>query len=281
MDDRHYETWRQRIEDLIARRGHAAALDEVRAVRLDDADPRLQLREGILLTQLGRWSDAVEALEPLASVRDTLGMPEEVLWLLATVQALANAGRPADALPLAREAAAHEAVARHGRLLLAQVHRMLGDEAAEEELLRPAGDGGDGGDGGHGGDDPTLLAAEAVRLWRADRRDDAEALARRAVELDGDRPDALGLLGLAALGRGELATARGHLGRAMALQPGESAWAHGAAEAVARQGDLDGAIAILRHALEHHPEGIGRTQLLESLAALTAESGGGRGPAEA
>lgn len=260
MNDREYESWREEIEAVVAGEGPAAALERVRATRSEDDDARVRFREGVLLTQLGRWSEAVALLEPLGDDRDAMGMPEGAFWLLVTTQALANAGRPHDALPLAREAAADDLTARQGRLLLVQLQRMLGDERAEEELLRQEVDR----------EDPDFLAAEAVRLWRSGEAERAEEIARRVVEIDPEHPQGLGLLGLAALARGELDLAREQLGTALARQPTEAAWARGAADAIDRSGDRAGAMALLRHALEHHPEGPGRDQLLEVLARLAA-----------
>ena len=54
---------------------------------------------------------------------------------------------------------------------------------------------------------------------RAGRWSDAQGCYRRVLTVDPSNPDAHHLLGLLALGRGELAEARGHFSRLVALRP--------------------------------------------------------------
>ena len=103
--------------------------------------------------------------------------------------------------------------------------------------------------------DPALPSiGEAVAHQAAGRLDAAEAIYRRILAVRPDHPDALHLLGVAALQRGDFANAVDLISRAVRVRPDDPAFHANLGTARLESGDIDGAIAALRTALSHDPD---------------------------
>ncbi|MCC7046963.1 MAG: tetratricopeptide repeat protein [Alphaproteobacteria bacterium] len=97
------------------------------------------------------------------------------------------------------------------------------------------------------------LIRQAIDLHRAGRLDEAEALYERVLAEHGPVADALHLLGLAALSRGQADRAIGLIERAVAADPAPAAYHHSLGEACRKAGRPAEASAHYRAALERDP----------------------------
>jgi len=101
--------------------------------------------------------------------------------------------------------------------------------------------------------DIQTMLNEAVRLHQAGRLDQAAPLYQKVLALDPRNPEALNLLGLAALQTGQFQPAAELIRRAIAINNRLAPYHFNLALALQQQGDFDGAIASYRRALVLKP----------------------------
>ena len=116
---------------------------------------------------------------------------------------------------------------------------------------------------------PVDLTEAVERHRRGDLEPAAEAY-RAALREDPDRPEALYLLGMVSLQRGDPGPAAELIGRAVALRPGEADYHAGLAEACRLLGRSDRALACCREAARLRPES---PEHLGNLGALLVDRG--------
>jgi tetratricopeptide (TPR) repeat protein len=187
---------------------------------------------GYALVREGRFAEAAELFAALAAQR-----PRDAAALYGAALATFNAGRPADAEPLARRAA---------DAALAQ-----GSGAHNATAADTHGAGAAGASVGAGGADALVLLAVVLAV----RGDDAGALkaAGRAAALDPRNFDAQFTLGRALYGAGDDAGAVAAFRAAVALRPGEPRARFFLATALERAGDDAGALDAYRELATRHP----------------------------
>jgi 2-polyprenyl-3-methyl-5-hydroxy-6-metoxy-1,4-benzoquinol methylase/Flp pilus assembly protein TadD len=96
--------------------------------------------------------------------------------------------------------------------------------------------------------------AQAIRLHRTGNLTEAEALCRAIIATRPDSADAWNLLGMIAAQRGDLDASASHLGRALALAPGNAVILSNLAETLRRQRKALQAVPLLRQAVAIAPE---------------------------
>ena len=111
---------------------------------------------------------------------------------------------------------------------------------------------------------------EALENHRQGRLDAATRVYEAALAEDPDRPDALHLLGVVALQRGDPGRAAALIGRAVAAQPDEASFHMSLAEAFRMQGQLDRAVECGETALRLQPD---NPEILCNLGATLVDRG--------
>ena len=101
---------------------------------------------------------------------------------------------------------------------------------------------------------PLDLVHRAVEHHRAGDLDRAAAVYRTVLEQSPEQPDALSMLGVLELQRGDPASAIDLIGKALALQPNNAAAHANMGRALQAVGRLEDAAIALRHATELQPE---------------------------
>jgi tetratricopeptide (TPR) repeat protein len=236
---------RAALGDVLARAGRAAEAERLvqDALRRSPGEPRLVAARALLLERAGKTPEALVLLEDAARERDRAHDLAGVAALrTALAEALLRAGRPADAAAALEPAAAAAPRARAVLLALAASHREAGapERAAAELRAVLALDG----------DDPAALALLARVLGdRGEALDEAERLARRAVELRPRSAAPLDALGAVLLRRGDAAAAAAVLERAEALSGRDPVIADRLGDAYRAAGRPADATAAWRRAL--------------------------------
>lgn len=215
------------------------------ALLLDPGDDRARLCLAEALSQDG--ADAL-ALAELAKV------PADSPWYRAaragSITVLQAAGRPAEALPLARALAedrdATAADSRtYGDVLAANAQYAAAADAYGVALARAGGDGG-----------WELHFLQGSALDRAGQWARALPALKRAVELGPDQASALEYLGYAQVTRGEnLAEAQDLLERASKIEPDDPGISASLAWAYYVRGDVARALPLLEKAVVGDPGG--------------------------
>lgn len=233
-------------EDIAAQDIPALSILLTRAALLiDPGDDRARLYLAEALSQSG--ADAL-ALGELGKIST-----DSPYWRGAQaglITALQRAGRPAEALPLAKALAgdrdATVADARtYGDVLTANAQFAAAAEAYGGALRRAEGDGG-----------WELHYLQGSALDRAGQWREALPALRRAVELGPDQAMALEYLGYAQVVRGEnLPEAQALLERASQLKPDDPGISASLGWAYFAQGDVAGALPLLEKAVRGDPGG--------------------------
>ena len=211
----------------------ARAIELARRGTLGDEEFARARAVGYALVREGRFAEAAELLAALAAQR-----PRDDAALYGAALATFNAGRPADAEPLARRAAdaalarspgEHDADAANGARNAGAADTSVGTSAADALVL--------------------LAVVLAVR------GDDAGALkaAERAAALDPRNFDAQFTLGRALYGAGDDAGATRAFRAALALKPEEPRARFFLATALEHAGDDAGALTAYRELATRHP----------------------------
>jgi tetratricopeptide (TPR) repeat protein len=112
--------------------------------------------------------------------------------------------------------------------------------------------------------------SEAMEYHRRGRLDEAASLYEAALSVDSDDPEALHLLGLVSLQRGDPRTAEALISRAAALEPGEPSFHASLAEVYWALGQLERALASGRAALRLDPD---NPEVLCNLGSTLASQG--------
>ena len=215
-----------------------AGLEQLqRAIALDPSLVEARVTLAQALARAGRRAEAREQQEAVGRINDEKAALSRATLLLDGATDVLKRARPADAVPLLREAVALAPA-------LAEAHFQLAMVLKHAETHQPS------------------QPAAAVR--RSDS-DEVEAGLRRAVELDPSHALAHLELGRRRATRGELASGIEALRRAVTLAPGLVAAQRALADLAARHEDWPTAVAALEAVLAWEPEDVPAALALSSV----------------
>jgi Tfp pilus assembly protein PilF len=182
------------------------------------------------------------------ALSDAMPPPFSASDLIARARAAFQTGRHAEAEQIATEARAQDPKSLDAIEVLALAHRIRGDAAGAEHLLRAAIEIDPRPRWPH--DDLAMVLFESGRI------DDAEAVCHAAIAADPDNPQPEMMLGNILSEREELVAGAAHLRRAIALAGDHPQLLANLGRNLQRQGALDQAEPLLRRAIAAMPEAL-------------------------
>jgi tetratricopeptide (TPR) repeat protein len=206
------------------------AVEQARGTSINEAEFKRLVAAAYALVSEGRFAEAAELFGALVEKR-----PRDPSALYGAALAVFNAGRPADAEPLAHRAVEAALAATQTALAAKQAPR--GNEVRSANA--------------NAADALVLLA-----VVQAVRGDDDAALksAEHAVALDPEHFDAQFTLGRALYGAGDNVAASRAFRAAVALRPADARARFFLATALERAGDAEGALAAYRELAARQPD---------------------------
>ena len=214
---------------------------------------RVLPRRTALLVKLGRWQEALQAIEEIPSSK-TLGARQKTML---QIEVLSQAGQNARAYTQLQAFVQAHPKDDEARYQLAMLAERLGDLDSMERLLRQV----------IATEPGNALAYNALGYALADRNmrlPEARALLEKALALAPDNAMIQDSVGWVAFRQGDLATAKTHLETAYAQLPDAEIGAH-LGEVLWQMGQPDAARAVWRKAYDADPENAALAATLKRL----------------